>query len=117
MPTEKGNQPKKPLDLSNTASASVPNTEASLGELHPQISTAGAVSGTHPADKTPTREIPTNGHNSPGVVKKPDAVLSEEKTLAFWKKNRIFEKSLELRKKGPSYAKASEGRVKNFGVY
>ena len=117
MPTEKGNQPKKTLDLSNTASASVANTEASLGELHSQISTAGAVSGARPVDKTLTRETPTNDHNLPGVGEKPDAVLREEETLAFWKKNRIFEKSLELRKKGPSYAKASEGTGKTFVFY
>src|SRR3989344_37449 len=103
MPTEKGNQPKKTLDLSNTVSASVANTEASLGELHSQISTAGAVSGARPVDKTLTRETPTNDHNLPGVGEKPDAVLREEKTLAFWKKNRIFEKSLELRKKGKTF--------------
>jgi len=48
---------------------------------------------------------------------KPEAVLREEEILAFWKKNRIFEKSLELRKnnktfvfyEGPPTANAAPG--------
>ena len=34
---------------------------------------------------------------------KPEAVLREEEILAFWKKNRIFEKSLEARKNGKTF--------------